>query len=47
MNNNKGIVEVTIQNKKTEEDIEWMKESARKIIKNRANKLSKDELNNL
>ncbi len=47
MNNNKGIVEVTIQNEKTEEDIEWMKESARKIIKNRANKLSKDELNNL
>lgn len=47
MNNNKGIIEVILNNEKTNEDIEWMKESAQKLIDLKSKKMTAEEIKKL
>ena len=47
MNNNKGILEVILNNEETNEDIEWMKETGQKLIDLKSKTMTKEEIKKL
>lgn len=47
MNNNKGILEVILNNEETNEDIEWMKETGQKLIDLKSKTMTEEEIKKL
>ena len=47
MNNNKGIIEVILNNEETNEDIDWMKESAQQLIDLKSKTMTIEEIKKL
>ncbi|MFV0193569.1 DUF2723 domain-containing protein [Empedobacter falsenii] len=47
MNNNKGIIEVILNNEETNEDIEWMKKSAQQLIDLKSKTMTIEEIKKL